>query len=541
MFKGLISSVFKLTLFVITIVLSIRFFPDLMFYMLYIFRYWKLFLISIIINFLIYRYIIKPYIFKRKFEYTVAQIKHSISDNVSVGIVGDVGNDKSSIDTLLVQIAELRNIELMTEKHMKIRLILSKLNFFIIDSYIYQKFDYTKVHTSSMYIDFTREMLKETGLAKKLVDIDEIDGEEIYTMKEYNYQPFTKIEADELLSEYVEITYYLYFRQRHVLSNTTIESVNTGFYSMIMQESLIQLYRSNDMAIEKYLIINEDEKGITDNSRISSKRDKESIKQNEDGKDVWYMILRHLGKGTIKHYNINQRVEDVTAFMRRLYQIIIESVHAENYLIYDYEIAIIERMIVLSQTIESKYQKWFMKLIKVQKIVSNKLYQKNFEKYSAYTDENNVHKAFQRNMYKLSQKLKKAMYRRNILYVHKRIDDVGKDILDSNTRTRSFAINCIYDVNWVYGKYDTHALSYIADLRNEKASKSLATVDSFDSMTVSEDEYRNMGYRNFDRILDSLENPEMVSDGNLFDRLDDKTESSSMDDEPENISYDMYE
>jgi len=458
-----------------------------------------MFLLTLIVDFIVYRYYLKNKIFNGIFDDTIQQIMFHISKRVSVGVVGNVDSDKSSVGTLFTQVSELRNLGLLQEQYEKLKIVLSFLDFDSLNNYFMTDFDTYKVYTTEDYHHFALDSLNATG---QMYLILKNDLEE--DIKEIQFEPFTKTSADKLLALYFEDMYYLFLRQTHVLSNTPIMSVNTGNKSLPMMETLIQLYNDNELAFEKWLVINEDEKGITDNSRISSKRDKESIKENEDGKDAYFMILRHLSEGTNVHININQRVEDVSAFMRRLYQIVVNSYGSEEIYMYDIEIDVCLKIISLSQKLELKYQSLALKLSKFQKLFNKDLALKTYETYSLYNVKNNRFKRFQRNIYLFMQKISKHRYKRNYIGVHYRLDDVGKDIFDSTTKTQSTGLSILYDVNWVYGKYDTHAMKYIRDIRNKKATIPLSRHKPFDSLVLNEEEYRKMKYKNFDRILDSI-------------------------------------
>jgi len=494
----LIKFLIKLGLIIIVLILTVRLFPDFIIFIGYFLKtYYKHFLIAFILNFFIYRYWFRFIIYRNIEKSSMAEIQYHLGDKVSIGVVGFVGSDKSSISVYLTQVLEMVRMAENDELLHDIYMVLSYLDFNKIINYFLENYDPLHVYKTYEYHELAIESIYFTQ-QQHLIYVDDEFG----SLKKHNIKAFKDHNVFELIGIYFEEYYIKFIRGNNIIANIGVESINTGKNAMPMKESLIQMYRPNDLALEKSLIMLEDEKGITDNSRISSRRDGEYLDHNQDGKDIWYMAIRHLGEQRILHININQKPEDVTAFMRRLYQVTLNSYTSEELYMYRIEINMIRKIVDLLELMENRYYNYHVKVLS--RLKKDEKIKRQVEKIEGFKQRDNGYKLLIRKLLKLSMKLKKVAYKRNLIGIHQKIDDVDKDIFDPKTKTRSYAISVFYDLNNVYSKYNTHALSYLRDIRNESARIPLSLLKPFGDLILTEEDYLNMQYTNFNRILESL-------------------------------------
>ena len=292
----------------------------------FLIKYKNVLIASVVFNMFLYRYIIRELVFERLCIEGMEKVFKHISSKYYLLTVGVIGGAKTSSNVMLTQYSELYKMNCIEDKLNIYKLHLFEyIDFVNLHEYIQKHYDLKKVYTEYDYRDFVIKYFTDQKLDPELLN------------HELSYDPFEKFTILQTLSVYIEYFYYQFFRSSHVLSNTTIISANTGNRSMPLMESLFTLYRTNELAYEKEVVIVEDEKGIVDNSRLYARLDKNSVSENDDGKDVHAMVSRHLGKGTVLILTIAQQLEDVTANRRRLAQGILESLACRSIYYYSVE------------------------------------------------------------------------------------------------------------------------------------------------------------------------------------------------------------
>ena len=309
--------------------------------------------LSVVFNLVFYHYVIKITLFKTLYQDTIQKVDKHIASLYYILLVGAIGTRKSANLTAFAQMCEMSKLRNMHDKHETIRILLTNIiHFKDFHTYIHKNFDPNIVHTDQKYRYFVYKYYKSTG--KPILHLTKIIQD----------APFRTPRLIDLLAEYLEIIYYLDYRKIHILSNTTIESINTGFNSYPVQESFFQLYRPNNLAHEKYLVIVEDEKGVVDNARVYARMDKENVKANDDGKDIHAMLQRHGSKGTNTTLVVSQSEKDVTANRRRLPNRFVEFLNPKDIQIFNIELGLINFFINKLKRKEEKFYKRKMRKIR---------------------------------------------------------------------------------------------------------------------------------------------------------------------------------
>lgn len=425
------------------------------------------------------------------------KIIRNLADKNYITVSGPIGGRKTSYAVLLTQYLEENNLCEMPQRLEKIRDITAFLDYGLINKWLEDNFNSSIIYLKDDLLELAEKCLTETGL--------------IYTLKEKHFilndSSFEVTSLYKILAEYIEIRYYLLFRKSHVMSNTTVVSVNTGRTSLPLKESLYMLYRPNNVALEKYMIHLEDESGIVNNSRQYAKLDKENQKENTDGKDVFTMLIRHLGEGKITKIAVVQQLEDFTAAQRRLSQLYIDSIIGEEVTVYEFEINIFKMIINWLKSREFKKYNKKMKLVKQYSFLKNdNKARKIFYKYQNYLDQDNFYKKIIRSIHSVITKLNRIKFISQLVFIHQKVDDVGKEIKENDKRKTSYVLDGIYNANTVYGLYDTYAYSDLRNIRNDNAIESMATREPFKNNKMNKEELERMDYKMINKILHSISN-----------------------------------
>jgi hypothetical protein len=421
-------------------------------------------------------------------------------------IVGSIGTKKSSNETALVQLTERCKIEDMQEFHYKaILLLMSVIDFVLLDGYILEKLDKTHVYTDEDYIEFAKQFIKDTYDDSEMrLEV----FEEVIRVEAYRH-----IKAIKLLAEYVEVFYYLNIRKRHVLSNTSIESINTGLRSIPYAESIDQLFRPNKYANERFLVKSKDEQGIFDNSRLNARMDAVSIQENDDGKDVDAMIQRHGSKGTTTSFIVSQSEKDVTANRRRLPNRIIEFLKPKEVFVYDLEIKILRKLqMYLMMKEERKFYRKMKKMNKYLRKYSKKeksrylrKAKKLSDKYSDYLVRINRYKKTIRKLYKADMQLTRTQYLIQYSFMHESVERVGKTGQTENTIASSMPIIFVFPVGISYERYDQYSFYGVYNERNKAATIPLSAVPSYQTGVMQRADYEIMDARATNRIYQEID------------------------------------
>jgi hypothetical protein len=237
-----------------------------------------------------------------------------------------------------------------------------------------------------------------------------------------------------------------------------------------IKESLFQLYRSNNLAHEKYLTIVEDEKGIVDNSRVNSRMDKQSVQDNDDGKDVYSMIQRHGSKGTNTYLVVSQSQKDVTANRRRLANKYIEFLIPKDIYLYNFEINFVNFLIRCFKKISKKRSYRILRTLFILDVI-----------------------------------LKKQRYIVQNALIHFDEEKIGQKL--NNSSSQSFLINFTYPADISFSRYNQYSFYDLFDRRNTVANISLAKHSKFKKMVITEKDYATMDYKSINKIYANLSVP----------------------------------
>jgi hypothetical protein len=462
----------------------------------------------IFINVFLYRYLIQIILVKRLFRESYSKIDKHIIPAYNVGLVGGIGAGKTTNGVSFVQMVELLFIQKMEERSYKIELLLkSFVDFVDYEEYFIENFCNDQVYTKKMYYYFAYKYLKpKLKIAIHL----------LYPIKDNSFNDTTLL---DLLAEYTELSYYRIYRKNNVLSNTTIESVNTGLNSMPVQESYLQMYRYSELAHEQYLVQLFDEAGATDNSRVNARLDKKSVEQNDDGKDVDAMFQRHGSKGNGLRINIGQSEKDVTANRRRLWNITIELFQSKEIYIFRFEMLMLNWFYHYLKALEyKKYVKkmrWAERYVRLydrfNKDIFLKKSKKLTDKYFAYLKVPNTYKKLMLPLNIAETYLGKYLYKIQYMLLHRSADNVGKDPRLSIENKGSMLMYICYPADITYGRFDTFAYFVAYDKKNESAKVPLSQLKPFDKKRMTERDIRRMNYRLLNRIFDTIDSQEVKS------------------------------
>jgi hypothetical protein len=457
----------------------------------------------------------------------MAKVRKHIASIYYVMIVGPIGSGKSVNATALTQMTEASKINDMEEKIYKtITLLNDYVDFSLFDDYIFQSLNTNEVYTDESYRFFVYKYFKTYSRIYHLQDI-------------MRFESFRHVRVWDLLAEYVEIMYYLHFRKIHVMSNITIESVNTGYNSISIKESLFQLYRKNDLASEKYLVIVEDEKGVVDNARVYARLDKNSVQDNDDGKDINEMIQRHGSKGTNTKFVVAQTEKDVTANRRRLPNRFVELLQPQDAYIFNLEIMFLNYLIDRNKRKEYKTYKKKMRKVKrlsfLYRIRKKQKYidkaEEIYLKYGNYLDVFNKYKKRIKRYIRFNNFLGRHLYKIQHMFLHESEERIGKRGETETVVTHSFPITMVYPADITYERYDQYSFYDIYNERNKSATVTLAKHGPFKHKIMNKEEHRKMNYRAINRIFDEVESQH--SDYNTTKKETSNTENNTV--------YDVYE
>ena len=494
-------------------------------YLLYfIDTYQNKLLIMSILNILVYRYILKSMMLNLLYQETIMKIETHIASLYYILLVGAIGSRKSANLTAFAQMCEMSKIRRMHENQYKTQVLLGKvIDFNDFATHIQETLDPSLVHHDFDYKNIVYKFFKKNASILQLTE-------------HVPFESFRTPTILQILAEYVEVYYYLYIRKVHIMSNTTIESVNTGYNSLPVKESYFQLYRSNDLAHEKYLVIVEDEKGVVDNSRVYARMDKDSVKDNDDGKDIHAMLQRHGSKGTNTTLVVSQSEKDVTANRRRLPNRFVEFIKPSNVHIFDIEMRLLNWIIGRIKQKEHKFYKRKMRQynrnLKAYSLRNKEKYYHKAEMlyhdYHNYLDTFNTHKQKIKKFEKLSLFLGKFLYLVQPIFLHESEEHIGTRNENENKIINSFPLLLVYPANITFDRYDQYAYYDVYNERNKKASKPLSDHPLFKSKIMSRKEHELMNYRAINRIYQEIDDQQQI---NIKQKTDSKKEP---------VHYDSY-
>lgn len=477
-------------------------------------------LYSFIINFIVYRYFIQFILFNMLYSESISKVDRNVVRHYNIGIFGYIGSRKSANGTALTQMSEGIIIGNMEERLYKLNLLMIKyLDFEDFNDFIFDKFDFSNVHTELMYKMFAYYYIKTKQIS--LINFN----------NKLNDTSFSEESIVVLLGEYVELMYYKYFRDNNIQSNTSIHSINTGKMSLPMKESTFQFFRSNNRAYEKYLITFKDEAAIVDNSRTNSNNSKEAREENDDGKDVENVLQRHGGKGTTLRFTIAQSEKDVTANRRRLFNRSIELYEPKDQFLFNFEMNVIKWFAYRLMKKESKKFRKKMKKVKraawIYRLTGIKRYiqksERIYNKYEHYLVRFNLYKRILLVLEKTHIFLGKSLYCVQYMFLHDDSNNIGKNPTALIESGKSIPMFIVYPAGITFGKYATHSYFRLFDERNASASVPLAMVKPFKKLTMSKEEHLSMGFKAIERItekMDSLDNTNtqnLTNDYSAFD------------------------
>lgn len=453
-----------------------------------------------LISLLLYRYIIKILLLKTLYQETIFKVKTHIASLYYILLVGAIGSRKSANLTAIAQMTEMAKINDMEDKSYKIRVLLSDfVDFNHLDNFIDQNFNKDIVYHDARYKRMVYDYFKAYS--------------RIYRLQlKVKYESFRTGTLWSILSEYVELYYYQNIRQAHMLTNTTIQSVNTGHNSIPVKESFFQLYRKNDLAHEKYLVIVEDEKGVVDNARVYARLDKKSVQDNDDGKDIHAMLQRHGSKGTNTMLVVSQTEKDVTANRRRLPNRFIEFLKPKDVYIFNIERSFLQFLINRNRSKEYKFYDKKMRKIsfntKLYNLTKKQKYidkaEKIYHKYHDYLNVFNKYKKRIKRYQSLDIKLGKHLYIIQYAFLHESEENIGQTETTSHVKS-SFPISFIYPADITYDRYDSFAYYDVYDHRNKAATTALAKVPKFKDKIMNRQEHERMDYRAINKIYNEID------------------------------------
>ncbi|MDR4969077.1 MAG: hypothetical protein RG740_05615, partial [Acholeplasmataceae bacterium] len=456
-------------------------------------------IIFIIVNIFVYRYIIKILLLRALYEDTKGKVAKHISKLFYILVVGPIGTGKTKNTVAIAQMVEMDKINQMNEKLYKINTLLhDHVNFPAFNAYIIENYNSTKVYTDEMYRDFVYRYFKGNLLA---------------LVGSLEFESFKTVKLLHILAEYVEIFYCLHIRGNHILSNTTIKSINTGNFSLPIKESFFQIYRKNVLANEKYLVQIEDEKGVVDNSRIYARMDTASVKENDDGKDVHGMLQRHGSKGTSTYFVISQTEKDITANRRRLPNRFIELLNPMEIYIFKLEMTIINYFKTKAILKEySVYKSMMHKARKLERLYRLRKKEKYLEKaeaiyqeYMDFLDQPNKFKKRIKRYERINIFLGKYVYNIQYVFLHESEERIGKKGENETVIRSSFPMMLAYPLSITYGNYDQHALYELFNSRNKAAKIPLSNWEPFKREIMTRYDFNRMDYRAFNRIFGEVD------------------------------------
>lgn len=456
-------------------------------------------------NFVLYRYVLQFVLYNMLYQDSIGKVDENLVQHYNIGIFGLIGSRKSANGVAITQMAEgiLRND--LQRRLYKINLFLGKyIDFVDLNNYFEKEFPWTVVHTDYMRKQFVLSYLRSRSISFAVISFKVKDNS------------FSKESAITLLGEYVELRYYEFFRDNYIQANTSIQSVNTGHMCLPMKESQFQIYRPNDRAYERFQITLKDEAAIVDNSRVNSRNDKDSVKDNDDGKDVENVTQRHFGKGKNFRITIAQSEKDVTANRRRLFNRSLELYKPQDIFLFQFEMNIVKRLAIHLMNRESKKETRKIRKANIIYYINKILRIKLLEKYSVWLINKYYYYSIQYNNYKkvllLLEKLHiylgKFLYCVQPMFIHDDVSNIGKNPSFLMESGKSFPMFIVYPAGISFGKYATHSYFRIIDERNALATVPMAIVKPFKKMIMSKEEHLSMGFKAINRIYDEIGNPE---------------------------------
>ena len=458
-------------------------------------------LLFLLFNILVYRYIVKIMLLRRLYQASIRKIDQHIASLYYILLVGTIGSRKSVNLTAFTQMVEMSKIQKMDDKSYKIEALLGEIiDFTELHTFIHTHFDHNIVHFDQKYRYLVYRFAKKADIPiLTLTDI-------------VRFEAYHNVRVLDLLVDYVEIYYYRHFRKANVLSNTTIESVSTGINSIPVKESFFQLYRQNAVAHEKYLTIVEDEKGVVDNARVYARMDKQSVKDNDDGKDIHAMLQRHGSKGTNTTLVVSQSEKDVTANRRRLPNRFVEFLAPSDVYIFNVEISILKWVRHTTLTLESrKYSSKMRSLTRLLKRNAKKptkrrsIKAQNLQnRYHNYLVVNNGYKRIYTRLTHWINQLSRHLYLIQYMFLHDSEDHLGKKDDEETKISSSFPLTLIYPASITYERYDQYAYYDVYNERNKHASTPLNMIPPFKKRIMSKEEHLNMNYNAINRIYSEV-------------------------------------
>ena len=454
-----------------------------------------------ILNIMVYRYLLKALLLRSLYYKTIADVEAYIASLYYILLVGAIGSRKSANLTAFAQMCEMSKIKRMHDNQHKTQTLLSHIvDFKHLDHYIVKNLNPKQVYNDLSYKQFVYTYFKSYSaisiLAQKIA-----------------FESFRTPSILNIMAEYVEVFYYINFRKANILSNTTIESINTNLKSFPVKESFFQLYRQNTLAHEKYLVIVEDEKGVVDNARVYARMDKDSVKDNDDGKDIHAMLQRHGSKGTNTTLVVSQSEKDVTANRRRLPNRFVEFLKPSDAFIFDLELKILKSIKNRIKIKEEKFYKRKMRKVRrYQRLYHLRKKAKYLDKalllealYADYLNQANKYKKRLKKYERLSVFLGKFLYIIQPSFLHENDDHIGHHEYEPSKVINSFPLLLVYPANITYDRYDQYAYYDVYNERNKHSITPLSNHTKFKSKIMSRQEHELMNYRAINKIYEEID------------------------------------
>lgn len=422
-------------------------------------------------------------------------------------LVGVIGTGKSAflqyISTLLARDKLQRARKALDNISRK--LLYANCNTSDIDNYIKMNYDHKKYYSIDDYVNFSLSICehfdydKDTDITVKFT----INGHKLWFMIAY----------------YVELYYITRLRGMNVLSNTAMMTNSQS--TIILTEDLFLFSNKSTLPIEKYLVLLEDEKAITDNAKASSGQygKENNFVQNNQDKQLNTILVRHYSAGTNTNISVAQSIEDITATQRRLYQtfVYIQSRSREDLLVFEKEIGYLNMLINKVENIYTNYEN--SRRARVQKLYSNKsiesyipipfvFSEKRLNKKAEliekdiddFVHSDNIYKRIIKYILEKIEKLEELLILKRQIEIHYSFSSLGKQVID-NEMIDAFAMNVYLLAKNIYSQYSTHNYEFLKEDLNRGCINSLAAARKWSGIQSTRDEMKYSGYKAFDRIL----------------------------------------
>lgn len=464
----------------------------------YLFRLIKdipIILFLTIITYVVYQYMIKNSFIRLRVMESEEMIKKHLGKLQNIGVAGIVNSDKTSTWAFGVNVLERLKIDTMIDKINYIKNKCYFIDYNLIDNYIFDNLDIYKSMSDRDYRLLSSAALQHFGYTKS------------YLQPVLIKTAFKYVSIINFIAEYIELFYILNIRPSNVVSNVAVYSENTGSFPFVIKENYFTMYKDMDFKLEKYMLVLDDEKGVFDNYKSSMKRDAKSLDDNDDGKSEFSMLFRHPFKGTTTRIGIQQNLSDFVANQRRQYQAVMNMDSHEDFVPYEFEKSIINRLIMFFTEQEFKYYNKKLKYFNTIKKPCKKYFKLAF-KLRGYLDRKNNFKFIKSILFNLLDFLENKEIRIERVSLYFNTEDIGKDLYrdDPNTKSLAFPLVLFVPKNRSWSYYDTHSYSSLFKKLKDNTKGSILTTKRFKSTTVTADEFDSMNYKVYNKMLDKIEN-----------------------------------